>query len=134
MKTKGSIQCHQTEKAIIDALLKISEIIQKTEMNREDQKSKLTLSDGDCNNNNHHHLQQQVPIPPPIRTLDSYMTSFNHQTPSNCNQTSIHKQKQYSSKRSYYDIESISSLSDDHYRKKSSVQSNKNPPVVYLIK
>ncbi len=102
MKKNGLTQSHPTEKAIIDALLKISEIVKKTEANRQHQKlinTKKTVGDGDYNelyNDN----QQQVPLPPAMRTLDSYISCFNQQSlqkPSNCNQASIHRPKQYSS-------------------------------------
>lgn len=92
MKKVDTTQCYQTEKAIIDALLKISEIVQKTEINR-NKPSKKTIGDGDFKEFNNN---QQVPIPPPMRTLDSYVTSFNQQSlqnPSNCNQASVHREK-----------------------------------------
>jgi hypothetical protein len=105
MKKIGSTQHRRTEKAIIDALLKISEIVQKTEASRQHQKStntnkrsKKTVGDGDYNEL-HDDEQQQVPIVPPLmRTLDSYVSAFNQQSfhrPSNSNQTSTHKSKPY---------------------------------------
>jgi hypothetical protein len=152
MKKFGLIQNHQTEKAIIDALLKISEIVQKTEASRQGQKSintnkclKKTVGDGDYNelyNDN----QQQVPLPPPMRTFDSYVSGFNQkslQKSSNCNQASEkqcpdnndYKHQEHSYKRHYYDISSVcSSLNDRHIRKKSSshrsFRENKNPQLV----
>jgi hypothetical protein len=147
MKKVGLTQRHQTEKAIIDALLKISEIIQKTETNRKsinaNKCSKKTVGDGDYNEFYDDNEQQQVPTPPPMRTLDSYVSGFNQyslQKPSNCNQASTHKPKQcdqssdsHSYKRHYCDISSASSSSNDHYHhhqkkssKHSSFQSNKN--------
>jgi hypothetical protein len=92
MRKSGSTQHRHTEKAIIDALLKISEIVQKTEVSRQStssqQRSKKTVGDGDCQDL--HHVDghnQQVPVPPPMRTLDSYVSEFNQQA-SNCNQVS----------------------------------------------
>lgn len=87
----------RTERAIIDALLKISEIVQKTEAIRERQKStnaskrptKL-VGDGDTD-------QQRVPVPPPMRTLHSHLSTMNHrpvQQPSNCNRAAISRSKQ----------------------------------------
>ncbi|CAF0739151.1 unnamed protein product [Rotaria sordida] len=101
MKKIGLIQRRRTEKAIIDALLKISEIVQKTETNRQRQKSKKTIGDGDYNefhNDDDDKQQQQVPQPPSMRTIDSNVSGFNQQSiekSSNSNQTSIHKPKQY---------------------------------------
>jgi hypothetical protein len=105
MKKDGSTQRRRTEKAIIDALLKISEIVQKTEASRQRQKStdtnklsKKTVGDGDYNElYDDEQQQQQVPVPPVMRTLDSYVSGFNEpssQRPSNCNQTSTHRSKQ----------------------------------------
>jgi len=146
MKKVGSTQHRRTEKAIIDALLKISEIVQKTEASRQRQKStntnkrsKKTVGDGDYNELHDDEQQQQVPIVPPLmRTLDSYVSDFNQQSfhrPSNSNQTSTHRSKQdnqslgnqgldsndykdqqRSYKRHYYDT---SSASDDHLQTKS---------------
>jgi len=155
MKKSGLIQNHQTEKAIIDALLKISEIVQKTEASRQGQKSintnkcsKKTVGDGDYNElyNDNQQQQQQVPLPPPMRTFDSYVSGFNQkslQKPSNCNQASEkqcpdhndYKGQEHSYKRHYYDISSVcSSLNDRHHRKKSSshrsFRENKNPQLV----
>ncbi|CAF0745881.1 unnamed protein product [Rotaria sp. Silwood1] len=102
MKKDGFIQRRRTEKAIIDALLKISEIVQKTETGRQRQKSKKIIGDGDYNDLHNDDAgddeQQQVPVPPSMRTLDSYVSGFNQQSidkPSNSNQTSIHKPKQH---------------------------------------
>ena len=145
MKKVNSTQHRRTEKAIIDALLKISEIVQKTESSRLSKKStnpnkhsKKTIGDGDYNQLHVNVQQQQVPIPPPMRTLDTYVSGFNQQLlqrPSNCNQASFHKPKQYDYKeqeRSYKrDHSDNSSTSSDHCRKKSlsqkSFQSNTNP-------
>jgi hypothetical protein len=102
MNKVGLIPSYQTEKAIIDALLKISEIVRKTETHRQHQKSnhtnkrsKKTVGDGDYNDLYADHGQhQQVPMPPPMRTLDSYVSGLNQrslQKPSNCNQASIHR-------------------------------------------
>ena len=87
----------RTERAIIDALLKISEIVQKTEAGREhrqsmnsNKRSRKLLGDGDTD-------RQQVPVPPQMRTLDSHLSALNHrpiQQPSNCNQASIQGSKQ----------------------------------------
>jgi hypothetical protein len=141
-KVGGSTQHHPTEKAIINALLKISEIVQKTEASRRSSNvskhSKKTIGDGDYNQS-HDNDQQQVPIPPPMRTLDSYVSGFNQQSlqkPSNCNQASVHRSNDYedqerSCKRHYCDD---SSTSSDYHRKKSSsyksFQSNRNPQPV----
>ncbi len=107
MKKVGLTERHRTEKAIIDALLKISEIVQKTEASRQRQKSintntcsKKTVGDGDYNELYDDNEQQKVPVPPPMRTLDSYISGFNQQSlqkPSNCNQVSIHRPRQYPS-------------------------------------
>lgn len=70
----------RTERAMIDALLKISEIIKKTEKNRN--ASKKPIGDGDYSSST------RVPVPPPMRTLDSYVSTLNQQSaqqPSNCN-------------------------------------------------
>ncbi|CAF3533956.1 unnamed protein product [Adineta steineri] len=98
MKKNNLVQHHQTEKAIIDALLKISEIVQKTESSRQRQKStnkrsKNLVGEGDYNELYDNEQQQQVPVPPPMRTFDSYISGFNQQslrTSSNCNQISTH--------------------------------------------
>jgi hypothetical protein len=97
MKKVSLTQRRGTEKAIIDALLKISEIVQKTEASRERQKlinstkhSKKTDGDGDYDDN----AQEKVPVPPPMRTLESYVSGFNQQSlqrPSNCNRASINR-------------------------------------------
>lgn len=80
MTQVSSMQDYRSEKAIIDALLKISEIVQKTETNRQYQqthkRSKKTVGDGDYNESMDEQ-QQQVPIPPPMRTLESYVSGFN---------------------------------------------------------
>ncbi|UJR33069.1 hypothetical protein I4U23_020528 [Adineta vaga] len=91
MKKVGSTRRHHTEKTIIDALLKISEIVQKTETSRQtknvNKNSKKAIGDGDYKGlYNNEKEDQQVPVPPPMRTLDSYVSEFNQ--PSNCNQTS----------------------------------------------
>jgi hypothetical protein len=96
MKKVGLTHRRETERAIIDALLKISEIVQKTETSRQHQTSthtnkcsKKTVGDGDYNDFYDDNEQQRVPIPPPMRTLDSYLSGFNQQSlqiPSNCNQ------------------------------------------------
>ena len=101
-----------TEKEVIDALLKISEIVQKTEANRQCDKStntnkfwKQTVGDGDYNNFDEENEQQEVPIPPPMRTLDSYVSGFNQQplqAASNCNQASVHKSRPSSFNKSRY--------------------------------
>ncbi|CAF2407951.1 unnamed protein product [Rotaria sp. Silwood2] len=104
MKKIGLTQRRRTEKAIIDALLKISEIVQKTETSRQRQKSKKTIGDGDCSevhndgDEEQQQQQQQVPVPPSMRTIDSYVSGFNQQSiekSSYSNQTSIHKPKQH---------------------------------------
>lgn len=104
MKKVGVTQRRRTEKAIIDALLKISEIVQKTEISRQHQKSnnkpsKKIIGDGDCNEVLHdeHQQAQQVPVPPSTRTLDSFVSVFNQpslEKSSNCSETSITKSKQ----------------------------------------
>ncbi|CAF2092046.1 unnamed protein product [Rotaria magnacalcarata] len=105
MKKVGLVQRRRTEKAIIDALLKISEIVQKTETNRNRQKllnthqhSKKTIGDGDYNEFDDE--QQKVPVPPSIRKIDSYVSGFNHESsekPLNSNHLSTYKSKQSSS-------------------------------------
>ena len=79
---------HRTEKAIIDALLKISEIVQKTEANRQlthaNKSVKNIVGDGDYHEPSND--EQRVPMPPAMRTLESYVSEF-HQ-PCNCNQAS----------------------------------------------
>jgi hypothetical protein len=119
MNKVDSTQNYQTEKAIIDALLKISEIVQKTEVNRHHQKykrSKRTVGDGDCNDFYADHEQhQEVPMPPPMRTLDSYVSGLNQrslQKPSNCNQVSTHRLKQLPSSRSLSSSENSKSTSE----------------------
>lgn len=81
MTKVSSIEDYHHEKAIIDALLKISEIVQKTETNRQVSKtkkqSKRTIGDGDYNEMISETEQQQVPLPPAIRTLESYVSGFN---------------------------------------------------------
>jgi hypothetical protein len=115
MKKVDSTQCYQTEKAIIDALLKISEIVQKTEVNRQHQKykrSKKTIGDGDYNDL---YVDHEVPMPPPMRTLDSFVSDLNQrslQRPSNCNQASIHRSKQLPSSRSLSSSENSKSKSE----------------------
>ncbi|CAF3640799.1 unnamed protein product [Adineta steineri] len=99
MKKNSLVQHHQTERGIIDALLKISEIVQKTESSRQHQKStnkrsKNLVGEGDYNElYDDNEQQQQVPVPPPMRTFDSYVSGFNQQslrTSSNSNQISTH--------------------------------------------
>ncbi|CAF1485983.1 unnamed protein product [Adineta ricciae] len=79
---------HRAEKAIIDALLKISEIIQKTETNRQlrhvNKSVKNTVGDGDYHERSND--EQRVPMPPAMRTLESYVSEFRQ--PCNCNQAS----------------------------------------------
>ena len=94
MTKVSSTQNYRSEKAIIDALLKISEIVQKTETNRQyhqtNKRSKKTVGDGDYNEPTDEH-QQQVPMPPPMRTLESYVSGFNQnsaQKPHNYQQAS----------------------------------------------
>jgi hypothetical protein len=93
MKKVSSIQRYQTEKAIIDALLKISEIIKKTK--NTNQHSKKTTGDGDKKQQRNEYDDAEihhVPIPPPMRTLESYVSSFNKQyamSSSNCNRAPI---------------------------------------------
>jgi hypothetical protein len=129
MKKISSVQRYQTEKAIIDALLKISEIIKKT--TNINSYSKKTTGDGD-------KQQRHIPIPPPMRTLESYVSGFNQQSaissssqrPLNSNRAPIvvwnsrSHSKLYSLRRKHrnqerhrYDV-STSSISNDHYRKK----------------
>ena len=94
----------RTERAIIDALLKISEIVQKTEAIRERQKPtnatkrpRKLVGDGDTD-------QQRVPVPPPMRTLDSQLSTMNHrpvQQPSNCNRATNPRSKQGAAKDSH---------------------------------
>ena len=103
MKKIDLVQRRRNEKAIIDALLKISEIVHKTEINRQHSKSpstnkhsKKTVGDGDCNDLSNDELQK-VPVPPTMHALDSYVSGLSQQSlqnPSNCNETSIHKSKQ----------------------------------------
>lgn len=84
MKNIDSLRKYQTEKTIVDAVLKISNIIKK--ITRTDQYSKQSIS------NEHRIRDCQVPIPPPMRTLESYVSSFNKQyviSSSNCNRASI---------------------------------------------
>ena len=110
MKKVGLVQRRRTEKDIIDALLKISEIIQKTETSRNRQKllnahqhSKKTIGDGDYNEFDDE--QQKVPIPPSIRRIDSYVSGFNHESLeklSNSNHLSTYKSKQNSSEHSVF--------------------------------
>jgi len=93
MKKVSSIQRYQTEKAIIDALLKISEIIKKTR--NTNQHSKKRTGDGDKKQQRNEYNYAEiydVPIPPPMRTLESYVSSFNKQygmSSSNCNRAPI---------------------------------------------
>lgn len=81
MTKVSSTQDYHHEKAIIDALLKISEIVQKTETNRQYAKtkkpSKRTVGDGDFSELVCENEHQQVPLPPPMRTLESYVSGFN---------------------------------------------------------
>ncbi|CAM4904106.1 unnamed protein product [Rotaria socialis] len=105
MKKVGLVQRRRTEKAIIDALLKISEIVQKTETNRNRQKLlnahqhfKKAIGDGDYNEFDDE--QQKVPVPPSIRKIDSYVSGFNHESsekPLNSNHLSTYKSKHSSS-------------------------------------
>ncbi|UJR14099.1 hypothetical protein I4U23_001095 [Adineta vaga] len=98
MRKINSTDRYQTEKAIIDALLKISEIIKKTtRMNR--QSKRTSGGDGDQKQHRHSHRYNQtndVPIPPSMRTLESNISGFNHrytmhssQRPTNCNRAPI---------------------------------------------
>ena len=79
---------YQTEKAIIDALLKISEIIKKTTH------SKKTAGDGDTKQQRNEIYD--APISPSIRTRLPYVSDFNQQyamsslqRPLNCNRAPI---------------------------------------------
>ncbi len=120
----SSIQRYQTEKAIIDALLKISEIIKKT-----NSYSKKATGDGD-KKQQHKYETYHTPIPPPMRTLESYVSGFNQkyamssssQRPTNCNQapTVVWNSREYNKRKKYGHDTSTSSISDNHYRKKSS--------------
>jgi len=151
MKNVSSIERYQTEKAIIDALLKISEIIQKT-TNTNQQYSKKISGDGDKKQQRNEY-DYHVPIPPPMRTLESYISGFNKKyaimSSSNCNRAPIllwnsrpytagknrrisNDYQESTHKRHRYDnSSSISSLSNN--RKKSSgyytKESNKRPRV-----
>jgi hypothetical protein len=100
MKRIYSTHRYQTEKAIIDALLKISEIVKKTQLSRQshvltyrNQHGKKPVSDGDTRHyENDYHAICNGPVPPPMRTLDSYVSGFNQQypqRPSNCNRAPI---------------------------------------------
>ena len=144
MNRVDSMEDYQSEKAIIDALLKISEIVQKTEANRRHQKhkhSKKTVGDGDCNAFYVDHEQhQEVPMPPPMRTLDSYVSGLNQQS-SNCNQTSTHRPKELPSSRSLssssrkrrcYDSSYTSSLLNDHRKRSARYRSNNNSQLVKI--
>ena len=87
MSKVSSLQDYHHEKAIIDALLKISEIVQKTETNRQyaktKKRSKRTVGDGDFNELVCENEHQQVPVPPPMRTLESYVSGFNQNSSQN---------------------------------------------------
>ncbi|CAF0987637.1 unnamed protein product [Rotaria sp. Silwood1] len=152
MKKHSSFQRYQTEKAIIDALLKISEIIKKTTNIK--QFSKKTTGDGDKRPQRYEYDYEQIydgPIPPSMRTLESYVSGFNQQyamsssqRPSNFNRAPILLWNPRSQDKQYYSVSkkrisndyrdrelahkrycynrsspSISSLSDNHYRRKS---------------
>ena len=93
MKEFNYRQNRPTEKDVIDALLKISKIIQKSETLRQrdqstntNELSKKPLGEGDWNETCEEYEQQQVPVPPPMRTMDSCVSGFN-QRASNCNRT-----------------------------------------------
>jgi hypothetical protein len=121
MKNVGSIERYQTEKGIIDALLKISEIIKKT--THTDQQFKKTTGDGDKKHQNEYAYDEicNVPIPPPMRTLESYVSGFNKQYYSTAKNRRISHDycaRESSYKRPHYDTSS--SLSENHHRKKSS--------------
>ena len=98
MKKVSSVQRYESEKAIIDALLKISEIIKKTT---------TTTSHSDKKQSRHEY--NYTPIPPPMRTLESYVSGFNQhyssssQRPVNCNRAPM-----------------VLWNDNNHYRKKSS--------------
>ncbi|CAF1100717.1 unnamed protein product [Rotaria sordida] len=152
MKKFSSIQRYQTEKAIIDALLKISEIIKKT--TNINQFSKKTTGDGDKKQQRYKYDYAEIhdgPIPPPMRTFESYISGFNQryaipslQRSSNFNRAPILLWNSRSHDKQYYSVSkkrisndycdrelahkqrrynnlspSISSLSDNYYRKKS---------------
>lgn len=87
MKKLESLREYQSEKAIVDAVLKISDIIKK--ITRTHQPCKQSIGDGDLT---HYNRNSQVPIPPPMRTLESYASSFSKQyaiSSSNCNRAPI---------------------------------------------
>jgi len=84
MKKVSSIQRYQTEKAIIDALLKISEIIKKT--TKANPHSKTTTGDGDKKQQRNEIYD--APLPSSSRTLRSYAMSSS-QRPLNCNRAPI---------------------------------------------
>ena len=87
MKKLESLRKYQSEKTIVDAVLKISNIIKK--ITRTNQPSKQSISDGDLT---HYNQDSQVPIPPPMRTIESYASSFSKQyaiSSSNCNRAPI---------------------------------------------
>ena len=87
MKKIDSIEKYQKEKAIVDAVLKISEIIKKITTNK--QHSQQSIGDGD---RREHSGSSQVPIPPSMRTLESYVSSFSKQqvlSSSNCNRAPV---------------------------------------------
>lgn len=90
----NSTQRHRTERAMIDALLKISEIVKKTERSRNQSKQRTKRSIGDGDKIDFLTPCGQVPMPPPMRTLDSFVSTFNHQQtqqPSNFNRAPVVK-------------------------------------------
>ena len=105
MKKLSLAQRHRSEKTIIDALLKISQVVQKIEASRKrpnsayaSKHSRSSAGDGDYTPMLNNNQQEHVPVPPSMRTLDSYISGFNHQSiqqPSNCNHASIHKPRQH---------------------------------------
>ena len=94
MNSFDSENRHQRERAIIDSLLKISEIIRKTENSRKHQVAvKQAAGDGNT-------IDGQVTLPSPMRNLDSNVSELNHsiiQQPSNCNRAVHDRSKHRSS-------------------------------------
>ncbi|CAF4185969.1 unnamed protein product [Rotaria sp. Silwood2] len=121
MKKLSSIERYQTEKAIIDALLKISDIIKKT--TNINQFSKKTTGDGDKRQKRYEYDYEQIydePIPSPMRTLESYVSGFNQQNamssshrPSNFNRAPMLLWNSQSHDKQCYSI-SRKRISHDH--------------------
>ncbi|CAF3790514.1 unnamed protein product [Adineta steineri] len=117
MKKIRSVQRYQTEKAIIDALLKISEIIKKT--TRTNQHSKNTIVDGDTKQLRKEYDYDEIYN---VRTPHSHRSYVNQnynlpsvQRSSNCIQTPIILWKTRSHNKRYDSTVQRQRIHDNNY-------------------